>query len=197
MIGSLRGTVLERTPPQSVLVEVNGVGYRCVVTTSTFAELEPTVPVFLYTHQHIREDAHTLYAFTVRDERDVFELLIATHGVGPSMALAILSVHRPRALVDIIASQDVTALTLVSGVGKKTAERLVIELKNKLMLADLVSNAFEVSGTTTTMSDVREALIGLGYAHEEIRDTLRQLDTSSSAETLLRDALALLGARRA
>lgn len=195
MIGSLRGVVLERTPPQTVLIEVNGVGYRCIVTSVTFAELEPTAPVFLYTHHHVREDAHTLYAFASRDERDFFETLIATHGVGPSMALSILSVHHPRALVDVIASQDVTSLTLVPGVGKKTAERLVVELRNKLMLSDIGSSVFEQS--SSALGDVREALTGLGYGHEEIRDALRQLDTSSSAESLLREALALLGARRA
>lgn len=195
MIGSLRGVVLERTPPHSLLVEVSGVGYRCMVTTSTFAELEPTVPVFLHVHQHIREDAHTLFGFVSRDERDCFETLIGTHGVGPSMAMSILSVHSPRALVDVVASHDVPALTLVPGVGKKTAERLVIELKNKLMLADLQESVLH--GMASSLGNVREALVGLGYGHDEIRDALRQLDGSLSAESLLRDALALLGARHA
>lgn len=195
MIGSLRGLVLERTPPHTILIEVAGVGYECIVTATTLAELEPTTSVYVYVHQHIREDAHTLYAFTSREERTCFESLISAHGVGPSLALGVLSVHSPRALVDIIASQDVASLTLVPGVGKKTAERLVIELKGKMMPSDFSSVA--MGEGATTMGDVREALVGLGYAHEEIRDALRQLDSTVSAESLLRDALALLGARRA
>lgn len=195
MIGSLRGVVLERTPPQSVLVEVAGVGYRCTVTTPTFVELEPTVSVFLHVHQHIREDAHTLYAFASRDERDCFETLISTHGVGPSMAMSILSVHAPRSLFDVVASQDVAALTLVPGVGKKTAERLVIELKSKLSAANMQDSV--LLGGSSSVGYVREALVGLGYGHDEVRDALRQLDGSASAESLLRDALALLGTRRA
>jgi Holliday junction DNA helicase RuvA len=104
MIGSLRGVVLERFTPSTVLVEVGGVGYLCAVTTSTFAELEPTVSCFLHIHHHIREDAQTFYGFTTRGERDAFNILINTHGIGPAMAMAILSTYSPTALIGIIAS---------------------------------------------------------------------------------------------
>ena len=134
MIGSLRGTVLERTEDGSALVEVGGVGYYVAVTPRTLAELEPGANVFLHVHHHIREDAQTLFGFLHRDERTTFQVLIATHGIGPALALAILGTHTPSALVDIIAGNDLGALTLVSGVGKKTAERLPIELRNKLSL---------------------------------------------------------------
>jgi holliday junction DNA helicase RuvA len=195
VIGSLRGTVLERTPPHTVLIDVSGVGYLCVVTSATFAELEPTVETFVYVHHHIREDAQTLFAFTDRHERDTFQALIGAHGVGPTMALAILSVHSPRALHDIVATGDVAALTLVPGIGKKSAERIMIEVKSRLQRGDVevVSSA----GVSSPVGDVREALLGLGYAHEEIREVLRDLNDVESSEQLLRDALSMLGARRA
>lgn len=195
MIGSLRGIVVERIEDSTVLVEVGGVGYLVHVTPRTLAELEPTSSAFLYVHQHIREDAHTLYGFLDRDERRTFESLIDTHGIGPSMAMAILATHSPRALTDIVANGDVASLTLVPGVGKKTAERLLIELKGRLNLPML--DGITSAGSASSVAQVREALVGLGYGHDEIRDTLRELDGSLDAERLLRDALNLLGARRA
>jgi len=196
MIGSLRGTVLERFTPSTVLIEVAGVGYLCSVTTSTFAELEPTVSVFLHIHHHIREDTQTLFGFSSRVERDTFNILIATHGIGPAMAMAILSTYSPTALVTVVASGDTQALTVVPGVGKKTAERLMIELKSRLNLEGI--SAVDAYGTVqSAATDVREALTALGYGPEEIREAMRQLTTADDAETMLRDALAMLGARRA
>ena len=194
MIGSLRGSVLERLDDCRVLIEVGGVGYLVTVTPRTLAELEPTSPVFLYVHHHIREDAQMLFGFLRRDERAAFDILIATHGIGPALAVAILGTHSPTALVDIVAGNDLGALTLVPGVGKKTAERLLIELRNRLNLPmlDPLSNS-----AGSTAGNVREALAGLGYAPEEIREAMRELSETESAEDLLRDALRLLGARRA
>lgn len=196
MIGSLRGVVLERFVPSTVLLEVAGVGYLCSVTTSTFAELEPTVQTFLHVHHHIREDAQTLFGFTSRTERDTFNILIATHGIGPSMAMAILSTYSPTALVTIVGSADTAALTVVPGVGKKTAERLMVELKSRLNLDDVVATESGDS-VQSAAADVREALTALGYGVDEVRDTMRQLSSADDSETMLRDALALLGARRA
>ena len=195
MIGSLRGSVLERLDDGRVLVEVGGVGYLVTVTPRTLAELEPTSPVFLYVHHHIREDSQTLFGFLRRDERAAFDILIATHGIGPALAVAILGTHSPSALVDIVAGGDLGALTLVPGVGKKTAERLLVELRNRLNLPML--DPLTTSGGSTTVGNVREALAGLGYAPEEIREAMRDLPESTSAEDLLRDALRLLGVRRA
>ena len=195
MIGSLRGSVLERLDDGRVLVEVGGVGYLVTVTPRTLAELEPTSPVFLYVHHHIREDAQTLFGFLRRDERAAFDILIATHGIGPALAVAILGTHSPSALVDIVAGGDLGALTLVPGVGKKTAERLLVELRNRLNLPML--DPLTTTGGSTTIGNVREALAGLGYAPEEIREAMRDLPESTSAEALLRDALRLLGVRRA
>jgi Holliday junction DNA helicase RuvA len=198
MIGSLRGAVLERTDESTALVEVGGVGYVVSVTPRTLAELEPGSSAFLYEHHHIREDAQTLFGFLSRDERATFQVLITTHGIGPALALAILGTHSPSALVDIVATSDLGALTLVPGVGKKTAERLLVELRNRLnlpMLDPLPVGAG--GGGSTVVGNVREALAGLGYAPEEIRDALRELPANGDAATLLRDALKLLGAKRA
>lgn len=198
MIGSLRGTVLERDLAGTVLVEVGGVGYLVTVTPRTMAELEPTSTVFLHVHHHIREDAQTLYGFATRDERVTFHQLIGTHGIGPAMAMAILATHPPGALVDIVSDGDLAALTLVPGVGKKTAERLLVELKSRLSLPvlDTVGGPGGEGGGSV-VGDVREALAGLGYQPEEIRDVLRELSADTDAPTLLRDALKALGARRA
>ena len=198
MIGSLRGVVLERSGDTSVLVEVGGIGYLVTVTPRSLAELEPSSPVFLHIHHHIREDAQTLYGFRQRDERTTFEVLIGTHGIGPALAIAILGTHAPSALVDIVATNDMAALTLVPGVGKKTAERLLVELRNRLNLPMLdQAGAAGGGGGGTAMGDVREALAGLGYGPDEVRDTLREMSSASDAPTLLRDALKLLGAKRA
>lgn len=198
MIGSLRGSVLERTDGGTALIEVNGLGYLVSVTPRTLAELEPGASVFVHVHHHIREDGQTLFGFLHRDERTTFQVLIATHGIGPSLALAILGTHSPAALVDIIASSDLGALTLVPGVGKKTAERLLVELRNRLDLPMLDPLPAATGGAkSSSVGDVREALVGLGYGTEEIRDAMRQLSSDTDAPTLLREALKLLGAKRA
>ena len=195
MIGSLRGTVLERGSDGRVLLEVGGVGYLVTVTPRTLAELEPTTSAFLHVHHHIREDAQTLYGFPSRSERATFDVLVATHGVGPALALAILATHTPSALVDIVASSDLASLCLVPGVGKKTAERLLVELRSRLSVP--VLDDASPAGSPSAVGDVREALAGLGYGSEEIREALREVDASEHAELLLRDALKVLGARRA
>ena len=196
MIGSLRGQVLERDLAGWVLIEVAGVGYVVHVSPRALAELEPSAPVFLYVHHHIREDAQQLYGFLTRDERATFQTLITTHGVGPALAMAIIATHPPGALVDIVANGDVASLMLVPGVGKKTAERLLIELKSRLQVPVLDAVGGGTAGSSA-VADVREALSNLGYADSEIREALRELPPGDNASALLRDALKLLGARRA
>nr|MDP9420802.1 Holliday junction branch migration protein RuvA [Actinomycetota bacterium] len=133
MIGSLRGALVERGLDGAVLVEVAGVGYRLLVPPPTVPGLgEPGDDVVLHTHLAVREDALTLYGFATRDERACFEALIGAHGVGPALALAVLSVHRPDDLRRAVADDDVAALCLVPGVGRKTAARLLLELKDRL-----------------------------------------------------------------
>ena len=196
MIGSLRGSVLERNSDSTVLLEVNGVGYLVTVSHRTLAELEPSSSTFLYVHHHIREDTQTLYGFASREERGTFQVLIGAHGIGPALAMAVLATHPPLALVDIVASNDTAALSLVPGVGKKTAERLIVELRDRLSIP-VLENAGGVGAQSSAVADVREALTGLGYGSDEVRDVLRDLASDTDSATLLREALKSLGARRA
>jgi Holliday junction DNA helicase RuvA len=196
VIGSLRGRVLERIDESAVLLEVAGVGYVVHVTPRTLAELEPTTEAFLHVHHHLRDDAETLFGFLGREERRTFDVLIETNGIGPTLAMAVLATYSPRALVDIVLRGDLAGLTAVSGVGKKTAERLLLELKDRLNLPtiDEPRPAGERGGG---MSDVRDALAGLGYDESEIRNVLREITAGDDAAAMLREALSLLGARRA
>ena len=189
MIGSLRGVVLERTSDSTVLLEVGGVGYLVHVTPRTLGELEPTSKAFLYVHHHVREDAQTLYAFLDRDERKCFEVLVGTHGVGPTMAMAVLATHSPRALVDIVAGADIAALTLVSGVGKKTAERLVIELKDKIG-GDRINLSSSDHGFKDAKNEAFNALLVLGYKSHEAKKALETVDPSiETVEEILKVVL--------
>jgi len=198
VIGALRGTLLDRDAAE-LLVEVGGIGYRVQVTPGTSAGAgELGGEAFLHVHHQVREDAQTLYGFTTIEDRRVFEVLIGTHGVGPSLALAILSVHSPAELRRILASDDVAALCLVPGVGRKTAARLLVELKSRLQAGEVdpVAAAAAVSGTGSggTRADVRDALSELGYGAEEIGRVLVDLPDDGDTSVLLREALQRLAA---
>ena len=195
MIGSVRGCVIERTVAGEVLVEVGGVGYRVHVPLSAIPALEPGGPTFLCTHLHVRDDAMILYGFPTRDERETFEALIGATGVGPKLALAVLSVHGPAALRRCLAEDDLDALELVPGVGKRTAQRLLVELKARLQVPDLDLAAVPGTPTTNARVEVRDALTNLGYNTEEVRETLGQLSDDGTVEDLLRDALRTLAGR--
>ncbi len=206
MIGSLRGRIIDRSPKGELLIEVGGVGYRVTVAPSTFAKIGGLdAEVFVYTYTHVREDAIILFGFASREERICFEVLISAHGVGPALALAILSSHSPETLRAAVATDDVDALTTVPGVGKKTAARLIIELKSKLAGADFgdydaalaaasgtTSSVAAATGGTDARNDVRAALVELGYGTEEIRNTLRKLAPDGDSGALLRQALSIL-----
>jgi len=195
MIGSLRGTLLDRGPDGELLVEVYGVGYRVQVTPSTSVTIGAVDgDVFVHTHHAVREDSETLYGFATMDERRVFELLISAHGVGPALGLAILSVHGPDALRVAVADDDVAALCLVPGVGKKTAARLVMELKSKLDLPDGPVIVINDDGSASSVAsgaraDLRAALEGLGYAADEIHAVLSDLPAEGETSDLLKQAL--------
>ncbi len=193
MIGSVRGTVIDRTTTGEVLIEVTGVGYRCLVPLSAIAMLEPGSSAFLFTHLHVREDAMTLFGFTTRDERDTFESLITISGVGPKLALAMLSVHPPNSLRRILLDDDVASLCLVPGVGKKTAQRLMLELKSKLDVPDVDLTA--VGETPSARAEVREALATMGFGPDEIREVLGASSETGTVESMLRDALKQLAGR--
>jgi len=197
MIGSLRGSVLERTTAGEVLLEVGGVGYRALVPTGAAVALEPGTPAFLFTHLHVREDAMVLYGFPTRDERDTFEILIGTTGVGPKLALAMLSVHSPGSLRRALLEDDLAALTLVPGVGKRTAQRLMVELTARLEVPEV--DLTDTAAPPGARAEVREALTGLGYAPDEVREALARIDDEPgrdlTVEELLRRALQLLAVR--
>lgn len=198
MIGSLRGVLLDRAEDE-LLVEVGGLGYRVHVTPLTAGSVgEPGAEVFLHVHHHRREDAETLYGFCGIDDRRVFETLIGTHGVGPALALAILSVHSPVGLRHAVAADDVAALCLVPGVGRKTAARLLVELKSRLEVPDGSGPAIgvaEAAGSTgSARSDVRDALGALGYGSDEIGRVLGELPEEGETSELLRVALQRLAA---
>ena len=197
MIGSVRGMLLDRSPDGSeVLVEVNGLGYRIAVSPAASVASGPVGgEAFLHVHHHQREDAELLYGFTSIEERRVFEALISAHGVGPALGMAILSVHGPAELKMVLAAEDVNALCAVPGVGKKTATRLLVELKSKLDLPDVDLASIERPAPTIDAPahmEVRQALESLGYSGDEVRHVLAQLPTEGDPALLTRDALRLI-----
>lgn len=195
MIGSLRGTVIERLGPGQLLIEVAGVGYEVTMTTRAAGALGVGSPAFVHVHHHVREDTQQLFAFGSSADRMAFKVLIATHGVGPALALSILDVHDPAALADIVARADAAALTVVPGIGRKTADRLLVELRSRLDLP--VLDAALAGSAGSQLAEVRAALEQLGYQPAEIVEVMRGLDPAADAAVSLRTALGILGARRA
>ncbi len=207
MIGLLRGPAVLRTGEGEVIVDVGGVGYRVTVTPATAAALVTAgtkVDQTLYVHTHVREDAIVLYGFAHDDERRCFEVLLGSHGVGPALALSIISLLSPAALSTAVLEDDSDTLCTVPGVGRKTAARLLIELKSRLDLPDLSfeSARLGANGTDparpasrTARSEARAALNELGYAPEEIRGVLDGLRDDVGVEEMLRLALRELAGR--
>ncbi len=207
MIGSLRGVLAERTPrgdhAADLLIEAGPVGYRVITPASTRLG-EVGSPVYVHVHTHVRDDAIVLYGFSSEAERSCFEILIGAHGVGPAVALALLSVHSPRALGQAVGADDVDALMLVPGIGKKTAARLILELKSRLDLDDDVASLRSADAPApddegARRREVRAALETLGYGPDEIRAVLPRLAglaPDGSVEDQLRAALRQLAASR-
>ncbi len=197
MIGSVRGTLIDRSPDGSeLIVEVGGVGYRIQVGPGASASAGVIGgEAFLHIHHQQREDAQILYGFTSVDERRIFEAVISAHGVGPALGMAILSIHSPIELRAVLAAEDVDALCLVPGVGKKTATRLLIELKSKLDLPDVDLSAIEKPTAAVDAPahvEVRQALEALGYGTDEVRTVLSRLPSEGDSATLTRDALRMI-----
>jgi Holliday junction DNA helicase RuvA len=204
VIASLRGLVTERRAngdaSVDLVVEVSGVGYRLVVAPRTAASLQVGQETALSVHTHVRESAITLYGFSSPEERTAFELLLGAHGVGPGLALAILSIHDPAELAQVIATGNVDALKLVPGVGQKTAARLLLELQARFdyLATDGTprNGSRPVAGPPSAAAEVGEALAQLGYSPEEVRAAVRALPGEGSVEELLRLALRNLAPRR-
>ncbi len=191
MIGRLTGTLLEKNPPQ-VLVDVNGVGYEVEVPMSSFYNLPDTGgKVTLLTQFVVREDAQLLYGFLTQKEREAFRQLVKVSGIGAKSALGILSGLSVDDLAAAIAAQDVALLVRIPGIGKKTAERLLLELRDKLPTS---GTAAILSGgqPASTGNDVLNALLALGYNEREALATIKQLPAGASVSDGIRQALKLL-----
>jgi holliday junction DNA helicase RuvA len=191
MIGSIRGRIASKTPPQ-LMVEVSGVGYEIEAPMSTFFLL-PSVgeEVFLLTHLVVREDAHILYGFGTHDERRLFRSLIKVSGVGPKIALALLSGINVEAFALCVQNQDIASLTKVPGIGRKTAERLVVEMKDRLGPPSETSvNAVASAPGANPESEAFGALVALGYKPAEATRLLKAAGPGThSTEELIRRAL--------
>jgi Holliday junction DNA helicase RuvA len=207
VIGLLRGPVVLRTAECELIVDVAGVGYRVTVTPSTASSLvagSAGTEVTLFVHTHVREDAIVLYGFRHDDERRCFEVLLGSHGVGPALALAIMAMLSPAALSTAVLEDDLDTLCSVPGVGRKTAARLLIELKSRLDLPDLSFEAVvggvgggdgAARATRTSRAEARAALSELGYGPDEIRGALDGLRDDVGVEEMLRLALRELASR--
>ena len=213
MIGLLRGRVVLRSGEGEVILDVGGVGYRVTVTPATALALVSAGPgattedeATLYVHTHVREDAIVLYGFAHDDERRCFEVLLNSHGVGPALALAIMAMLSPAALSTAVLEDDLDTLCSVPGVGRKTAARLLIELKSRLDLPDLSLDPVGVAAagadpsgrvvaSRTSRAEARAALSELGYGPDEIRGALDGLRDDVGVEEMLRLALRELASR--
>ena len=201
MIASLRGILSEKAAAHCV-VETSGVGYRVSVSSHTARVLpEAGEAVFLYTHQVVREDALQLFGFADLEERRLFELLITVSGVGPKVALAVLSGLKPAALARAIRDENVAQLVGISGVGRKTAERLVVELRDKMELVVTAQSAASpaaergVLPKSERFDDAVAALVRLGYSQAQAQDAVRKVagsEDSLSLEAIVRQSLARL-----
>ena len=197
VIGRLRGTLAEKQPPH-LLLDVNGVGYELEVPMTTLYRL-PAVgePLSLHTHQVVREDAHLLYGFFEKRERELFRELIRLNGVGPKLALALMSGLEVDELVRCVQAQDTAALVKVPGVGKKTAERLLVELKDRFKawesipsIAPLVVEPQLAQAVSSAENDAVSALISLGYKPQEASRAVAAVkEDGMSSEDLIRRAL--------
>jgi len=194
MIGHLRGRVLEKRPNQ-VILDVQGVGYDVSIPVSTYYLLpDPPAEAQLHIHTHVREDSLALYGFLTLSEKKMFEKLLSVSGIGPKLAITILSGLEVRELVPAIRQNDLLKLTHIPGVGRKTAERIVLELRDKVAEAE-AERAAAPSGLSPVQEDVLSALLNLGYqraAAERAVSRATSQDGAASFDTMFKHALQLL-----
>ena len=194
MIGHLKGKILSKSPPE-VMLEVQGIGYEVLCPMSTIYELDNLYDdVLLFTHLSIKEDAHTLFGFITKDEKNVFRELIRVNGVGPKVALAILSNLSVHSLVECISTEDADLLAKTPGIGKKTALKLIVELQdrlNKIELVGSLANSIEIKQNSNPNSkQAIEALQSLGFKAKEANRMISKIeDLELSTEQLIRLAL--------
>jgi len=192
MIGRLRGTLARKDVDHAVL-DVAGVGYEIAMSPRSLGELPPVgEEAVVHTHLHVREDLLALYGFAAEDERDLFRVLLGASGVGPKLALAVLGTLSPTALRRALFTEDTDALTAVPGIGKRSAQKLILDLRARLELPDAEA---VLGGSGSALIEAREAIEGLGYQAAEIREALEGSAGDRSVEDLVRDALRKLGRR--
>ncbi|HHZ13133.1 MAG: Holliday junction branch migration protein RuvA [Caldicoprobacterales bacterium] len=198
MFAYIKGT-LEEIHPQKVVLEVGGIGYEIMVPESIIPKLpEIGSQLKLYTYFNVREDIQELYGFNNREEKSIFEKLITVSGIGPKVSMAILSVLTPTQLALAIVTDDIKTLCTAPGVGKKTAQRIVLELREKINKEALIGqeNLDSVDATLDSQNEVIEALMALGYQHQEARQAFNAIENKDQdVSTLIRLSLKLLDRR--
>lgn len=200
MIGSLKGTVAQLEAEYCIVDTAGGVGYRVFMPSAHLAQLVLGKEVRIHVHTAVREDAILLYGFLSREYYDLFEILLTVSGVGPKMALGILSAIKPDAFYTAVSNKDVKMLVKLPGVGKKTAERMLLELKDKVSGSsesdDVVQEIAEAGGSGA-VAEAIEALVSLGYSNSEIMPVLKEIPDCAnlSGEAILRQALKLFARR--
>lgn len=197
MIALLTGQIAHKSPDH-LIVDVHGVGYRVMIPFSTYYELPEEGTVSLHIHTSVREDAIQLYGFRTRTEKSFFQLLISVSGIGPKLARDILSNIQPPHLSAALQQGDLHKLSAIPGIGKKTAERLVVELRDKVGKLDTGATAAESVGRSLPaaglLDDVTSALLNLGYKEPQVKKALAEVDAAAggSVEALLKQALKVL-----
>ncbi len=186
MIGSIKGKIILKTD-KFLIIETGGVGYKISVSPDTLSKsFKINDDIFLWIHTHIREDAFDLFGFLDIQELEFFEMLINVSGIGPRSALTILSIASIETLRKAIGSNDITYLTKISGIGRKTAEKIIIELRDKV-------GKENKDGSLKEELDALEALKSLGYSQNEAREALKTVSANSDTNTKIREALKILG----
>ncbi len=199
MLYSVRGKFIYSTPNCAV-IECGGVGYSCQTTRNTLKTLKPDSEVMLYTYLNVREDAVELFGFATKMELETFKTLISVSGVGPKAGLSICSALTPEEIAMAVASDDVKSLTMAQGIGKKTAQRIVLELKDKLAKAGIAADS-TLKGATVVVADAVkgnipkaiEALGVLGYTPADVSPVLADMDSSLPVEQLIAQTLRQMG----
>lgn len=190
MITHLKGKLVEKNPTYLV-VECNGVGYLAHISLHTFSLVRDEESIFIYTHLQVREDSHTLFGFAEKSEREIFRLLISVSGIGASTARTMLSSLNPAQIRDAIASGDVPSIQAVKGIGAKTAQRVILDLKDKILKISELGEVSLKSGNTTK-EEALSALEVLGFARkqsEKVVDKVLSEEASLSVETVIKRAL--------
>ena len=191
MIAHLRGKLVEKNPTD-IIVECNGVGYFLNISLHTFSQLPTEENIFIYTHLQVREDAHTLFGFMQKSEREVFRKLISVSGIGASTARTMLSSLTPSQVIEAIIHEDVTVIKGVKGIGAKTAQRVIIDLKDKLGEVSADVNEIVTSSRNTYKDEALSALETLGYTKKQSEKVVNRIikeDAEASVETIIKLAL--------